>query len=119
MKLRRRRVADFHTLQCDDTGQTDTCELEDEEIYPQYPEQDGLALTGRDFQRAEAAIEPSTESKGFFFMYRWGHEFTDGDLTALSMFGAMAGYLSLSGASTMAMEKLRMSPTLHCLQPRF
>lgn len=79
MKLRRRIVADFQTPQCDDTGQTDTCELEDEKIHPQYPEQDRLALTGKDFQWAEAAIEPSTEMKGFFFMYRWGRKFTDGD----------------------------------------
>lgn len=42
MKLRRRRVAEFHTLQCDDTGQTDTCELDDEESYPQHPGQTGL-----------------------------------------------------------------------------
>lgn len=79
MALRRRRLAEFRLLEGDDTGQTDTCVLEDDEIYLEYPKEERLALIGRDFQWAEAAIEPSTERKGAFYVYKWGTNFTDGD----------------------------------------
>lgn len=78
MVLRRRKLAEFRVLEGDDTGQTDTCAVEDE-IYLEYPKEERLALTGRDFQWAEAAIEPSAESKGAFYVYKWGARFTDGD----------------------------------------
>lgn len=79
MALRRRRLAEFRLLDGDDTGQTDTCALEDGEIYLEYLNNDRPALIGRDLQWAEAAIEPSTERKGAFYLYKWGTNFTDRD----------------------------------------
>lgn len=79
MALRRRRLAEFRLLEGDDTGQTDTCALEDGEIYHKAPKEERLSLIGRDFQWAEAAIEPSAERKGAFYVYKWGAKYTDGD----------------------------------------
>ncbi|KAG6359173.1 hypothetical protein INS49_012693 [Diaporthe citri] len=79
MALRRRRIAEFRLLEGDDTGQTDTCSLEDDEIYLEYPKEDSLSLIGRDSQWAEAAIEPSADRKCAFYVYKWGTNFTDGD----------------------------------------
>lgn len=78
MPPQRHRLAEFRLLDGDDTGQTDTCALEDE-IYLEHPKEDILALTVRDFQWAEAAIEPSEKRKGAFYVYKWGNRFTDSD----------------------------------------
>lgn len=78
MAPQRHRLAEFRLLKVDDSGQTDTCALEDE-IYLEYPQEDRLSLTGRDLQWAEAAIEPSDKRKGAFYVYKWGDKFTDGD----------------------------------------
>lgn len=79
MAPRRRRLAEFRLLEGDDTGQTDTCALADDEIYNECPKEERLSLIGRDFQWAEAAIEPSIERKGAFYVYKWGAKYTDGD----------------------------------------
>ncbi|KAK2615325.1 hypothetical protein N8I77_002088 [Diaporthe amygdali] len=69
--LRRSKVAEFRLLECDEIEQTDMCDLKDDER--------SLALIGRDFQWAEAAVEPSTRRKGAFYIYKWGAAFTYGD----------------------------------------
>lgn len=76
--LRRSKVAEFRLLECDETEQTDICDLEDD-IRRAHPKEGSLALIGRDFQWAEAAIEPSTQRKGAFYIYKWGADFTYGD----------------------------------------
>lgn len=76
MTLRRRKLAEFRPLDGDDTREADTCDLEDE-IYYEYPIQKECTLVGRDFQWAEAAIEPCGERKGTFYVYKWGTKFID------------------------------------------
>lgn len=79
MALRRRRLAEFRRpLETNDIRGTDTRDLKDA-IYHKWPKPKELALSGQDFQWAEAAIESCGERKCTFYAYKWSAKFIDRD----------------------------------------